>query len=128
MGILDLLKSFIPVPPSSSQDERLGPNDLPSDVWNDLRRGNSGNLRGDVNNENPSSSSSLRHSDEDVSVDDITQFHDGRHRQFPGDEQHFQQHFHTNIQQDFEDAFKEMDDVFKSFFGGGFGTFGGGCS
>jgi len=102
MGLLDLFRSYFPA--SRYGNERLGPNDLPSDVLDDLRnaqQNEQAQQRSDINGD----ADTYYHSDPD-------------NRDFLSEDSPNFQMFH-NIDREFEDAFQQMDSMFKNFFGAG---------
>jgi len=97
----DLFRSYFPA--SRYDSARLGPNELPRDILNDLKNT-------PVNREAQPTGNY-----EDTDLEDLPHYFDQNNRDFFGDSQHPQTF--GDIGREFEDVFHQMDSIFKNFFG-----------
>lgn len=115
MGLLDYFRSYFPAPRHYDTGRRLGPNELPPDILDDFensqRNQHPPSHFNNQDGENPNNNGFF-FNDDDVG---------GRNRDgfFPGQSYEFRT-FH-DIDREFQEAFQEMDSMFKGFFGGGDG-------
>jgi len=97
----DLFRSYFPA--TRYDSERLGPTELPSDIFNDLRNTPLHRETQPIGNH------------EDTELEGLPHHLDQNNRDIFGQSQHPQTF--GSIGREFEDAFHQMDSMFKNFFG-----------